>query len=304
MIPEREYSSFTHRTGWPWVVRHIRERVPLSDRIDDFVESTFGWDGGSQKHYDQNWIGIAHNPRGDHIMCHAIRRHPWVFMRTSKWKLSLPHLHALVVLSNWHADQLGKRRFQVIPLTHPTTFNHEMWNCEKWIDNRRIIQIGEWLRNTNILHEVAPERFRNLVIRQGTRSTKLAEEFRAEMKKPCLKADSVSVSATVDDQSYDKLLAGSVVLTEVYDTSANNAVLESIARATPHLINRHAATVEYLGQNYPGFYTRKEQIVGMLKDLDRILACHDYLREWRTQKRFQINTFIEQLTGLSEQCLR
>jgi hypothetical protein len=304
MVPDRKYANFTHRTGWPHIVEHIRSTVPHADRIDDFVEAAFGWDRKGGLWYDKPWIGIAHNPRGDHILSHAVRRHPWLFMRTSGWHLSRPKLRRLVVLSNHHARQLGVQRFRVEVLTHPTTFGHPTWDIGAWEESRRVVQLGEWLRNTQLLQEIAPKGFNNVVLRKETRTTHIAEEFREKLSgRSAPRPHNVYLSPVLDDDYYDRILASSVMVTEVYDASANNSVLESIARAVPHLINRHPAVMEYMGPDYPGYWERREQIEPMLNDVNRLDECHLYLLERSLKAKFRIENFIRDLKDLSESCL-
>ena len=50
---------------------------------------------------------------------------------------------------------------------------------------------------------------------------------------------------------YDCLLPENVMAIELFDASANNVVVECIARNTPIIVNRHPAVVEYLTADYP-----------------------------------------------------
>ena len=66
--------------------------------------------------------------------------------------------------------------------------------------------------------------------------------------------NSVKFIDHLDNNDYDVLLSQNIVFLDLYDTSANNAVIECIARGTPLLINRHPATIEYLGEKYPFYF--------------------------------------------------
>ena len=68
--------------------------------------------------------------------------------------------------------------------------------------------------------------------------------------------NSVKFIDHLDNNDYDVLLSQNIVFLDLYDTSANNAVIECIARGTPLLINRHPATIEYLGEKYPFYFDK------------------------------------------------
>ena len=82
----------------------------------------------------------------------------------------------------------------------------------------------------------------------------------------------------LDNKTYDYMLSVNICFINLYDSSANNAVIECIARNTPLLINKHPAVVEYLGDNYPFYYENIEQASHMAEDFDLIKKTHEYLK--------------------------
>ena len=87
---------------------------------------------------------------------------------------------------------------------------------------------------------------------------------------------------------------------EVLAASANNVVLECIARATPILINRHPAVVEYLGLNYPLFYDDPNEIPRLLDD-KKIHEAHHYLKNLQTKPWLQVGNFVTDLISFVKQ---
>ena len=49
--------------------------------------------------------------------------------------------------------------------------------------------------------------------------------------------DNTETSSSLSNEDYDILLSENIVFLDLYDSSANNAVIECIARATPLLVN-------------------------------------------------------------------
>jgi Polysaccharide pyruvyl transferase len=61
----------------------------------------------------------------------------------------------------------------------------------------------------------------------------------------------------LDNDDYDALISdsNSVIFLHLIDASAVNTVIECLARGTPLIVNRHPAVEEYLGKEYPLFYS-------------------------------------------------
>ena len=78
----------------------------------------------------------------------------------------------------------------------------------------------------------------------------------------------------------------------LYDTSANNAVVECIARNTPILINRLPASEEYLGKDYPFFFNDIDHASSLLYDLDKVYEAHIYLKNM--DKKWISGTYFAQ----------
>jgi hypothetical protein len=82
----------------------------------------------------------------------------------------------------------------------------------------------------------------------------------------------------VSNEEYDELLATNIVFLELFGAGANNVVVECMVRSTPLLINRLPATVEYLGYDYPLFYSDLYQAADLLSG-NAIDEAHSYLSE-------------------------
>ena len=106
------------------------------------------------------------------------------------------------------------------------------------------------------------------------------------------KATSAEVIPFLDNEAYDNLLASSVVFIDFYDTSANNAIIECIARRTPALVPRHPAIQEYLGDEYPLYFNDLEDVPILLSDVARVRDAQLYLGQQSVQRLISIDTFI------------
>eukprot|EP00930_Biecheleria_cincta_P087956 TRINITY_DN77195_c0_g1_i1.p1 TRINITY_DN77195_c0_g1~~TRINITY_DN77195_c0_g1_i1.p1 ORF type:complete len:204 (-),score=33.59 TRINITY_DN77195_c0_g1_i1:16-627(-) len=86
---------------------------------------------------------------------------------------------------------------------------------------------------------------------------------------------------TSNFEEYDKLVMTNIMILDLLDAAANNAVLEMINLAIPMLVSRHPAVEEYLGKTYPLYFTSTyelEQIVNQEDSLlEKIELAHKYL---------------------------
>jgi len=72
-----------------------------------------------------------------------------------------------------------------------------------------------------------------------------------------------------------------------------------MARATPVLINPHAAVVEYLGEAYPLYFDNLEEAAQKAMDFKLILQAHDYLVNLPRRQQLSAESFRRQLQGSS-----
>ena len=106
----------------------------------------------------------------------------------------------------------------------------------------------------------------------------IEERNRLEFWETKYKWSNVKMLDRIDNQEFDKLMSECIVFLDLYDSSANNAVVESIARNTPILINKIPAVIEYLGVDYPLYFDTYDQAVKKLADDNLIMKAHFYLK--------------------------
>ena len=78
-------------------------------------------------------------------------------------------------------------------------------------------------------------------------------------------------------KEYDELLEKNIAFIDLYDSAANNTVLECIVRNTPLIVNRTPGVVEYLGEDYPLYFDNLEEVDSLL-DLEKLKSGHEYLK--------------------------
>lgn len=101
----------------------------------------------------------------------------------------------------------------------------------------------------------------------------------------------VKTLGMVDNDEYDDLLSRNVVFLNLVECSAANTIIECIIRDTPIILNRLPAVVEYLGEDYPLYYDKIDEIGDLLQD-DKIREAHHYLST-RDKSTLSIDNFLQ-----------
>jgi glycosyltransferase involved in cell wall biosynthesis len=158
----------------------------------------------------------------------------------------------------------------------------------------RLVQVGDWLRKLRSIYEVRAEYHERIILQKKYTSDFLERE--AEIFGP-VQRSGVKELEYVSDEEYDSLLSSSVVLCLLYETAANNAVIECIARGTPIIISPLAAAVEYLGQDYPLYASSIDEVDALLSQPSRIRRASQYLQRRRQQIDLSYDAFFKDVAN-------
>jgi len=301
-----------HRSGWNYAIQSL---VPLDNKngilFDGFLEKNFSW-----KHddnifdnkipYEEPWVGFFHNPPNIP---------EWFFYESSPqeifnkpaFKASLSNCVGLFTLSEYHAEFLRTLTDKpVSSLIHPTEIPENTWSHKMFLENvnKKIINIGYWLRKLNSISLLPIEKSDGMtkarLMPYNDREPKSTIDQLTEKEKeifnievPQRYANNTVTLERLPDKEYDNLLIENIAFLDLYDSSANNAIIECIARATPILVNKLPATVEYLGKDYPFFFSTLEEAAGKAKDFSLIGETHKYLLGCETRKKLSQEYFLE-----------
>jgi hypothetical protein len=276
-----------HRSGWIFAVRNLKVlHNPHGVLLDSFIERTFSWHPQGIKPHLRPWIGFIHVPPqipGWFSHKQTIE----VIFNSEAWKESLPHCRGLFTLSAYHRKYLeGILDIPVNNLLFPTEISHLKWNWDKFTANKekKIVQVGWWLRKLHAIYQLPlpKKQYEKIFLSVGHKNLpQLLEKEREILLNEGTFVDEMYETAEtvsyLSDHEYDRLLAENIVFVFLYDASANNTVIECIARNTPILINPLEAVKEYLGDDYPLYYNSLEEAAEKALDLDLIYKTHRYL---------------------------
>ena len=290
-------TSFNHhRSGWGCTLNLLSQFHRADATVfDGWLEKNFAWQREEYSQmrlipYREPWVGVFHNPPNTPSWFSA-NSSPNGILGTKEFQDSLPTCKGLYVLSKYHADFL-KCFIKTVPievLYHPTEIPELKFNFDKFVDNgdKKLVNIGWWLRKLTSIYriETDPAVYQKIRLVPPTISVpehileNLIEVENSFNKKPLSDEQKKSVIDVrhLSNEEYDDLLSKNVVFLDMYDASANNVIIECMARETPILVNPLPAVVEYLGMDYPFYFTTLEDASKKLKNVGLIKAAHEYL---------------------------
>ncbi len=340
-----------HRSGWSYVVGGMMNLdAPFLMRnsdllLDTYVDRSFHWGFDAMKSmgvlpYKQKWIGFIHHTFDE---THSIYNCEELF-KNSYFLESLKECRGLIALSEELKYGLeGKLLacgFSSIPvhfLYHPMEFVDNVFTMEKFLNNkeRRVVQIGAWLRNPyaiyelpcieikkaalkgkemdlyfpppnfiNDLEDVLDSDWKNAASDSPNSSNTICRENNSGNKfsKGALQMlhrqlESVEIIDKLENSEYDDLLARNIVFLNLIDCSAVNTVIECIVRNTVLIVNRIPALEAILGKTYPGFYKTIPEAARICENMDQIKEIHEHIKRLNKDK-YRLDVFISGLQNI------
>jgi len=246
--------------------------------------------------YRSPWVGfIHHTPNMPADIEHYAKYTLQELVGKPVWQESMASCIGLFTLSEYNAgwlrEQTGK---PVSTVFHPIETPPALFDMDRFrnTENKNVVQIGWWLRRLDSIFRLPLPKgnalnYTKVWLRpstgpQVTRGLRLRDRQLAAAASDLVVDDEAFRANTVEmkflsNDEYDDLLASSVAFIDLYDSSVNNTVVECMVGATPLLINRHPAVIEYLGADYPLFFDTLDEAADKALDLDLIAAAHEHM---------------------------
>lgn len=274
-----------HRSGWAYAVGCLR---PLfcedGIHLNTLVENKFSFEGPGSP-YQEPWVGFLHSPPGIPEW-HQYDCSPQMIFQKDAWKKSLPFCRGLIVFSKWMARWVEERLGNpVLGAVHPTETPELKFSMDLFLENaeRKLIQVGWWLRRIHSIYELPAKRLRKAFLNPMFPESQRYLEEAIVREKRCLRlpdfdARSVEILPRCANDGYDRLLSCNIVFLHLYDTVVNNTVIECIVRNTPVLVNPLPSVVEYLGEDYPLYFDSLEEAAKKADDFGCVAEAHEYLK--------------------------
>jgi hypothetical protein len=292
-----------HRSGWPFAMRILHPLHSDSGVVfDGFLEKKFAWgrDPGDRYNgftpYRRPWVGVLHNPPGIPPWFNLNGHDPRDIFKTEGWKRSIVWCRGLYTLSDYLKCWLQQRvSVPVCSLMHPTETPAVTFSMERFHTNPdpKLVQIGWWLRRSSSFLSLRCRSLRKVLLDIGHDYMQAIVREESRLAELDGVTPSVDVMSYLPPDDYDRLLSENVVFLDLYDSSANNVVIECVVRSTPLLINPLPAVREYLGDDYPLYFRSLEEAQALADDAERLAAGHEYLKSLPTRDTLTSEAFLQ-----------
>jgi hypothetical protein len=176
------------------------------------------------------------------------------------------------------------------------------WEWNRFIKNKdkKIVQVGWWLRKLHTIYQLPTAKYRKIFLKitHADVDGLLKKEREILLKEGTFNDkmyETVQSITYIPHAEYDRLLAENIIIINLYDSSANNTVIECIVRNTPLLVNPIEPVIEYLGRDYPFYFTSLEEAAAKAEDLDLIYSTHIYLVNHPIKEKLNGNYFLKSI---------
>ena len=326
---ENTFSDKIHRSGWSYVSQNLIKKYHNENSkifIDLYVDKTFLWQSTMYKQlkkipYTKPWIGFIHHTSGLQNSSRELYSENCLenILSSQEFKLSLKKCKCLIVLSNYlkkYLETTAKIKTKIFVLNHPTEEPKLKFTMKNFKNNfdKKIIQIGGWLRNSYAIYElginikklniskcilqgkdmdnyIKPKLFdlsettseiKNIIIQSNIKTTEICSVSTNKYIEGLFSYISSSYNQVhiikhLDNDNYDKLLSNNIVFLNLINASACNTLIECVIRNTPIIINRLDAIIEVLGDKYPLFYDNMVEAGEFATDIKKINDAYEYL---------------------------
>lgn len=296
LVPFDERAIRFHRSGWKYA-HQLLEQLNCSESHIELYEM-LEFDLLRKRSLQRGnvygkWIGISHLTWRQTMLPDGVSSTPDMLfvdslVETANFARHFAHCLALVTFSEHTAEiwrqKLGEKRLQHVPvysLAHPT--QTAVGQCRFSLQNyaansaKQIIQIGSQLRRIQSIFELDAAAFQKCWL--PGRSVAAAEQALHKCGLSLQTVEKAEVRIEyVSDQAYDKLLSENVAFVDLYDASANNAVIECMMRGTPLLVRRLPAVAEYLGPAYPYYFETLQEAAQKLCNEALLIETANYMQ--------------------------
>ena len=206
----------------------------------------------------------------------------------------------LYTLSNNHKEYLyfkyPQYRNKLVSVYHPIEMKKQdiQFDFESFIKKKKIIHIGWWLRNFKTFVDFSPpcdfdkyilikkcvlKKWKNISASFDLKNIKIIDELKNEF--------------------YEKFFQESCVFLDLEDAVANNVILECIRFNTPIIIKKIDSIVEYLGFDYPLYFSNQEDLkliegYSNTEFIKKIADAHHYLLNM-DKSHIELTTFHKKI---------
>jgi len=280
--------------------------------FDEWLEKKYIWDNEIEPpEYKYKFLSFIHDPPLFDIPeeiynsfeeqdTKSLENNP-MFLREKE------NLRILITLSESHKKYIDRninisKNTRVCQLLHPLEIHNKkyMFNIEKFIENKTksMYIIGWWLRKYDIFLKlscnksiimkqfegIVPSNYcltqiRKIISPENINYDLIQQPYFSEEEMDTLNNEyNVTLYDYLDNDDYDKIFYNNIVFLDVFAANANNLILECIMNNTPILVRYNSSIIDYLGSEYPFYFTNAQEAEYKSNNMELIINTHLYLK--------------------------
>lgn len=274
-----------HRHGWDDVVAslqslHNSNGILLDTTIDVKIAHEFNR-YKNELPTKESWVGFSHltplkPPKNRYF---DFKNLGDVFTNDSFIRDLLSQCRGLFVLSQYVKNYLSTLNIPISVVYHPTQLDVLKFDIKNY--NKCIVHCGFFLRKFHSFVKLKTKYTKKFLF--PGHLTQLATDIATDdIMTHCDKNEidmfynNIDKLNNLSHKEYDYLLANNLIFVDFYDSSANNTIIECIARNNPIIVNKNPAVVEYLGVDYPLYFDSLEEASEKINSKN-IFDAYEYL---------------------------
>lgn len=296
--------SINNMGSWNTAIQTLKNINNNTDTMFfDFIDRDFGWEYHNNTNIlikNQKWMGVVHHP---YILPEYIYGSSKIVIDSTVNK----YLHSceyLITLSKalkaklLYNKYVKKNKVNIINMKHPTNIFDSIleFNYDKFIKDelKLFISLGGAFRKLNSIDKINinNKQYKKLWMFGSNKTYYSNLQVECQIEKYNMSGNT-HISKEVNYNTYNSILSQNIAFNDFIGTSANNSILDCIARNTPIIIKKLPAVVEYLGAEYPLYFNELYEVNNLL-DNSRIKDAYTYLKNMN-KKDLSLFLFIRKI---------
>ena len=204
----------------------------------------------------------------------------------------------------------NNKSIPVLSIKHPVIFSDiKYFDIKNFIinDDTKIILLGSQLRQYYNIYTLKTKKKKLFFPGTKVYINEKIKDIKTQLQEHNIEYDNNILQYKYYDSfaDYDNALISNIIIIDLIDANANNSVTECIARNLPFFINKIPAVIEYLGNDYPMYFSSKEDLEKKINNNNELMILykntHNYLKSMKkhdlsmdyfsnTLKKFIFNT--------------
>lgn len=302
---ETLFSNIKEHNNWSHIEKYINKELKKITFYEKIIfipfMDIFILDNNTMlsKNECMHWIGILHNP----VLTQVYPNND--IFKQKKFLNYLKYCKGLFVMSQELKDYILEKfnpAFFVEVIIHPLPYiNINNWNTILFNNNKnkKIIQVGNWLRRTYGIFKIdVSNEFTKMITPFGNRTQQelMFWSTRDNVNVTFEEYQKVIKHEFIENEEYSKLFENNIFFLDLYDSTANNVILECIKTNCPIIVNDNINIKKYLGDEYPLYYKNYKEINGLLTN-GNIISAHTYMKNMNKDK-FTDEYLLKSITNI------